>query len=58
MFDALGKLAKAAVGAVIETPLAVAADIVTLGGSLTDRDKPYTVEAVEKVVDNVQKATE
>ncbi len=58
MLDLLGNLAKAAVGVVIETPLAVAADVVTLGGTLTDRAEPYTVEAVAKVVDNVQKATE
>ena len=57
MFEALGKLTKAAVGLVVETPLSIAADIVTLGGSLTDQDKPYTAQALEKVVDNVQKAT-
>lgn len=52
-----GSLLKAAVGVVVETPLAVVADVVTLGGSLTDKDKPYTAEAVEKIVENVQDAT-
>ena len=58
MFGILSNLTKAVVGTVIETPIAVVADVVTLGGSLTDRDTPYTSEAVSKVVDNVQKATE
>lgn len=57
MFEALGKLTKAVVGVVIETPLAVVADVVTLGGALTDTDKPYTASAIEKVVKNVQDAT-
>lgn len=57
MFEALGKLTKAAVGLVVETPLAVVADVVTMGGVLTDQDKPYTASALEKVVDNVQSAT-
>lgn len=57
MFEALGKLTKAAVGLVVETPLAVVADVVTLGGVLTDKDQPYTATAVEKVVKNVQDAT-
>lgn len=52
-----GSLLKAAVGVVVETPIAVVADVVTLGGSLTDKDKPYTAEAIEKVVGNVQDAT-
>lgn len=57
MFEMLENLVKATVGVVVETPVALAADVVTLGGSLTDQDKPYTAQAVEKVVDNIQKAT-
>jgi hypothetical protein len=53
-----GSLFKAAVGAVIETPLAVAADVVTLGGALTDKKQPYTATAVQKVVQNIEDATE
>ncbi len=52
-----GSLLKAAVGVVVETPVAIVADVVTLGGSLTDKDKPYTAEAVEKVVENIQEST-
>ena len=57
MFGLLGNLAKAAVGAVVETPVALVADVVTLGGSLTDKKEPYTATAVSKVVENVQNAT-
>lgn len=53
-----GNLLKAVVGTVIETPIAVVADVVTLGGTLTDRQETYTGEAISKVVDNVQKATD
>lgn len=57
MFGMLGKLAKATVGAVVETPVALAADVVTLGGALTDTKEPYTATAVKKVVKNVQEST-
>lgn len=52
-----GNLFKAVVGVVVETPLAIAADVITLGGSLTDQDKPYTATAIEKVVEHVQEST-
>jgi hypothetical protein len=54
----LGNLLKAVVGAVVETPIAIAADVVTLGGTRTDRQKSYTAQAVKKIVENVQEATE
>ena len=53
----LGNLLKAAVGVVIETPLAIAADVITMAGACTDQPKPYTAQALEKVYDNVVKAT-
>lgn len=58
MFGMLESLAKAAVGVVVETPVAIVADVVTMGGALTDKDKPYTAEAVGRVVDNVKDAAE
>lgn len=58
MFGMLKSLTKATVGVVIETPIAVVADAVTLGGTLTDKDEPYTAEAVGKVMDNLSDATE
>lgn len=57
MFGALVNLSKAVVGAVVEVPISVAADAITLGGSLTDKKQPYTATAVEKIVKNVQEAT-
>lgn len=57
MFGMLGSLAKAAV-AVVEIPVAVAADVVTLGGSVNDKDQPYTATAVEHLVENVQNAAD
>lgn len=53
-----GDLFKAVVGVVVETPIALVADAVTLGGALSDKDKPYTVEVLEKMVKNVEKSTE
>lgn len=58
MFGILGNLTKAAVGIVIETPLAVVADVITMGGVLTDKDEPYTATAVEKVMQNIEDATD
>ena len=55
MFGLLNDLAKAAVG-VVTLPVAAAADIVTLGGALTDNDKPYTAEKLEQVYDNLNNA--
>ena len=55
MFESL---LKAVVDMIIETPLAVATDIVTMGGALTDKNEPYTVTALKKVIDNVKDATD
>ena len=54
----LESLLKAVIGVVIETPLAVATDIVTMGGALTDKNEPYTVTALKKVIDNIEDATD
>lgn len=56
MFGMLESLAKAA-AAVVTVPVSVVADVVTMGGALTDKDKPYTAEAVEDLVDNIKDAT-
>jgi len=55
MFGMLESLAKAAVG-VVTAPVALVADVVTMGGVLTDKDKPYTAEAAEKIVQNLEDA--
>lgn len=57
MFEMLKSLTKATVGLVVEPPISIVADVVTLGGSLTDKNQPYTTTAIKKVVDNVQDAT-
>ena len=57
MFSILSDLSKATVGVVVETPLAFAADVITMGGAMTDKKEPYTVTAVKKVADNIGSAT-
>jgi hypothetical protein len=51
-----GSLLKAAT-AVITVPAGVVADIATLGGVLTEKDKPYTAEALGDMLDNLKNAT-
>ena len=58
MFSLLNSLVKASVGVVVETPLALIADTVTLGGALTDKEVPYTAEALEKILKNLKESTE
>lgn len=57
MFGFIESLAKATVSAVV-TPVAVVADVVTLGGAMSDQDKPYTAQALEGVVENLQNAVD
>ena len=56
MFGMLESLAKAAV-AVVTVPVAAVADVVTLGGVLTDKDSTYTGEAVSDAMQNLKDAT-
>ena len=56
MFGMLESLVKAAT-AVVTVPVALVADVVTMGGALTDKDKPYTAEAVKDMVDNLRDAS-
>ena len=57
MFGLFADLTKAVVGVVIETPIAIAADVLTLGGSITEKDEPYTATALKGVMKNVENAT-
>lgn len=50
-----GELLKAAVG-VVTTPVTLAADVITLGGALTDRDEPYTATQLSEVMKNLESA--
>lgn len=53
MFGILKSAVKAA-SAVVDVPVSVAADVITLGGALTDKERPYTAEAAERLVRNVK----
>lgn len=57
MFGMIGDLTKAVVGVVVETPISVAADVVTLGGVLTEKDEPYTATPLRNVLNNIENAT-
>lgn len=58
MFGMLTNLTKAVVAATVQAPVAVVADTLTAGGMLTDRDQPYTLDALEAVVGNLEEATD
>lgn len=53
MFGILKSLAKAAT-AVVDIPVAVVADVVTLGGALSDKNNSYTSDAAGRLVQNVK----
>ena len=55
MFGMLESLTKAALG-VVTVPIAVVADVVTLGGAVIDKDRPYTADAVSDVLKNLENA--
>lgn len=46
-----GKLGKLGLD-LIELPVAVAKDVATLGGTLTDRNQPYTSKKLEDIQDD------
>jgi hypothetical protein len=56
MFGILSDLTKAAVGVVV-TPVAVAADVLTLGGSATGRNESYTEAQLAEVLRNLNNST-
>lgn len=51
-------LLKAAVGLVVETPIALVEDSVTMFGALNDKPEPATLTALKKVAANVAEATD
>lgn len=52
-----GSLLKAA-AAVVTVPVSLAADVVTMGGAMTDKDRPYTADALSDLIQNLKDATE
>lgn len=57
MFGFLNSTLKAA-ASVVDIPVSVAADVVTLGGALTDKENTYTGEAAGRLVQNVKDMTD
>lgn len=49
----LSKLVKVGLN-IVETPIAIVKDTVTLGGVLTDRDTTYTEEKLEELEDDYE----
>ena len=52
MFGILSSALKAAT-AIVDVPVSLAADVVTLGGALNEKDRPYTADALSRFVGNV-----
>lgn len=48
-----GVLIKTAIN-VMETPFAIAKDVATLGGTLTDKQRPYISEKLSDLEDSVE----
>ncbi|MCK5138355.1 MAG: hypothetical protein KAQ85_00800 [Thermodesulfovibrionia bacterium] len=55
VFGFLGDVAKAVVGVAL-SPVSMAADVLTLGGAIIDRDEPYTVSSMRQVMRNLELA--
>ena len=55
MFGIIKSLTKAAVGIVL-SPVSIAADILTLGGAINERDEPYTISSVRDILSNIENA--
>ena len=53
----LKHLAKAAT-AVVDVPVSLAADTLTMGGALTDKEEPYTAAALKRLANNVKNAAD
>lgn len=56
MFGMLSSLTKAAVGVALVAPVSVLADCATLGGAITDKKQPYTADALQEVLRNLEQA--
>jgi hypothetical protein len=52
-----GKLTKTLL-TVVETPVAIVKDVVTLGGAIEDEDEPYTVQKLKEIGKNYEEMKE
>lgn len=50
------ELTKAVLGTVVQTPVALAMDVITMGGECNGRHEPYTASAVKNVLKNLDDA--
>lgn len=57
MFNVLKGLTKAVVSAAT-LPIDIVADVITIGGTMTDQEKPYTAKKLEKMIDGIDEATD
>lgn len=57
MFGMLKSLTKAVVG-VATLPIDLAADVITMGGAMTDRDQPYTMDKAGQIMRNLENAVD
>lgn len=48
-----GKLIKTTID-IATTPIDIVKDVTTLGGALTDQDKPYTAQKFERLGDDLE----
>lgn len=39
---------------IVEIPIAIAKDIVTVGGTLTEEDKPYSMQKIKELKDDLR----
>jgi hypothetical protein len=52
MFNLFEDLAKAATAAVV-VPAAIVADVITIGGTLADQEKPFTSQALDSLSEDI-----
>ncbi len=57
MFDILKSATKAAIG-IVTLPIDVIADVVTMGGLLTEKNRPYTADKAIKIMKNIKDVVE
>ena len=57
MFNIIKGLSKAVVSTVT-LPIDIAADVVTMGGVMTDKKETYTASKIKKIMDGIDEATD
>lgn len=52
MFTVIGDILKVLMGVAIKIPLCIALDLVTFFGQATERERPFTTDAIKEVFKN------